>query len=508
MEIYTKEIPLFKSVFCGDVDREFEKETSLADYCPDILRLVKLDATPYVESAVINGDKCIINGTYLFSMLYESSESVSLSFTTFTLPFSEKIEIKTAVKEGMVNCKAKVKRIGCKIINPRKFSVRVKSVLSVSVQGVEKAKICDTALLPQNIFAKKDSFTYQEKTDEKSNEFTFEESYNLNEKSVPIDDVIMNYMSAEKPECFISNGKAELKTTVTSKLLYTGEGADDKCVMFKKSFPVSMTFDDTDIEDDISLCCDASVISAETSIDVDSYGENRVVKIKFTVKGKITLYKTLETEFATDAFASGCKNYPVLQKFTTLINCDSVSRIITFEGRFTPDTRFTETVDHTCKINECKLKKDENTAVLYGSYTVSLLCKTEERYENIDLTESFEERITELDANFDICDIDCRALEASISLSPDGNIDAKIVCSLKLTPKAYRTFSAVTDIVATQEVGKDNYNLIFCYPSSKDDLWNIAKRYFVDPEVLRADNPENFNTVGELTSRLPIIIKK
>ena len=63
MEIYTKEIPLFKNVFCGDVDREFEKETSLADYCPDILRLIKLDASPYVESAVINGDKCIISGT-------------------------------------------------------------------------------------------------------------------------------------------------------------------------------------------------------------------------------------------------------------------------------------------------------------------------------------------------------------------------------------------------------------------------------------------------------------
>lgn len=507
MEIYTKEIPLFKNVFCGDVDREFEKETSLADYCPDILRLIKLDASPYVESAVINGDKCIISGTYLFSMLYESSESVSLSFTTFTLPFSEKIEIKTAVREGTVNCKIKVKRIGCKIINPRKFSVRVKSALSISVQGVEKAKICDTALLPQNVFSKKDSFSYQEKADEKTNEFTFEESYTLNEKAVPIDDVIMNYMSTEKTECFISNGKAELKTTVTSKLLYVGEGSDGKCIMSKKSFPVSMTFDDTDIEDDIIPCCDASVVSAETSVDVDSYGENRVVIIKFTVKGKITLYKICETEFATDGFATGCRNYPVLQKFTTLLNRDPVSRIITLEGRFTPDTKLTETVDHTCKINECKLKKDENTAVLYGSYTVSLLCKTEERYENIDLTESFEEQISELDASFDICDIDCRPSEVGISLTPDGNIDTKMICSLKLTPKAYRTFSAVTDIVTSQEE-RDNYNLIFCYPSSKDDLWNIAKRYFVDPEELRADNPENFNAVGELISRLPIIIKR
>lgn len=508
MEIYTKEIPLFKSVFCGDVDREFEKETSLPDYCPDITRLIKLDATPYVESAVLNGDKCIINGTYLFSMLYESNESAALSFSTFTLPFTEKADIKASVKEGAVNCKVKLKRIGCKIINPRKFSVRVKSVLSISVQGVEKATICDTSLLPQNIFTKKDSYTYSEKTDEKSNEFTFEESYTLSERTVPVEDVIMNFMSAEKPECFVSNGKAEIKTSVTSKLLYTGEGEGGKCILSKKSFPVTLSFDDVDAEDGVSVCCEASVVAAETSIDVDSYGENRTVQIRFTVMGKIMLYKSCEAEFATDGFAAGCSNYPVLQKFSTLTEMEPVSRIFTLEGSFLPDTSLKETLDHSAKINDCKIKREENSAIVYGSYTVSLLCKTDERYENVDLTESFEERIPEMDFKFDLCDIDCAVLETNVSVSADGNTDAKIVCALKLSPKVYRTFSAVTDLIAVDNEEKDNYNLIFCYPSGKDDLWNIAKRYFVDPEALRSDNPENFNTVGELTSRLPIIIKK
>ena len=59
MEIYTKEIPLFKSVFCGDVDREFEKETSLADYSPDISRLIKplgIKVTRIAHGIPIGGD--------------------------------------------------------------------------------------------------------------------------------------------------------------------------------------------------------------------------------------------------------------------------------------------------------------------------------------------------------------------------------------------------------------------------------------------------------------------
>ncbi len=508
MEICTKEIPLFKSVFCGDVDREFEKETSLADYCSGILRLIKLDATPYVESAVINGDKCIVSGTYLFSMLYESSESTSLSFTTFALPFSERTEIKTGVKDGTVNCKVKVKRIGCKIINPRKFSVRVKSIFCISVQGIEKAKICDTSLLPDNVHVKKDTIVYKEKTDEKSSEFTFEESYTLSEKTAPVDDVITNYMSTEKTECFVSGGKAEIKATVTSKLMYTAEGAQDKCVLSKKSFPVSMTFDDTEFDDDIILCCDTSVVSAETSVDLDSYGENRVIQIKFTVRCNISLYKTCETEFASDAFASESKNYPVMQKFTTLTDRDTVSKIFSLENRFSSDAKITEIADHTCKINECKLKSEENGYALYGSYTVSLLCRIDDRYENVDMTESFEEKIADIDPNFDLCDIDCRVLETNVSALSEESEEVKTVFGLTLTPKAYRTFSAVTDIVVLEEGEKDSFNLIYCFPSSKDDLWNIAKRYFTDPEALRTDNPEIFNSTGELTCRLPIIIKK
>ena len=147
---------------------------------------------------------------------------------------------------------------------------------------------------------------------------------------------------------------------------------------------------------------------------------------------------------------------------------------------FTADTKITEIIDHTSKINECKLKKDDSAVIIYGTYTVSLLCRSEERYENIDLTESFEERIPEPDSNFDIWDIDCRALETSVNFTSDGKIEAKVVCNLKLTPGAYISFSAVTDIIADDDEEKDSYNLIFCYPSGKDDLWNIAKRELGD----------------------------
>ncbi len=508
MDIYTKEIPLYKNVFCGDVDRELEKEMSLPDYSPDITRLVKLDATPYIESAVLNGDKCLVSGIYIFSMLYESDESNSLSYTTFNIPFNEKIDIKNTAKDGTVNAKATVKRIGCKIINPRKFAVRVKSVLNISAQGTDKVKICDTSLFPQNIHSKKDSFVYPEKVDERTNEFTFEESYNLSEKDIPADDILMNCMSIEEPESYVSDGKVQLKTNATSKLIYTGEGGNGKYIMSKKTFPANMIFDDITVSDNSLVCASASVISSETDVDVDSYGENRVIRLKFTVKAKVNVFEKINCEFATDAFACGKKNHPVLQKFTTLTDDDAISRVFPIDFRFAPEKELTEITDYNAKINDCKIKNDDMGAKLCGTYTLSVFGKTEDRYENIDFSDNFEERLTDTALSFETCDTECIAFEANVILTSDGELNGKMLCRTRTVPKSYKTFSAVTELITDEESDLESCNLICCYPTSKDSLWSIAKKYFVDPNVLYADNTEVFSAAGELIKPSPVIIKK
>jgi len=176
MELFQREIPIFRNVFCGDIDRESEKELSLPDYCPDISRIIRMDATPYIENKTVNGDKCTVEGTYVYNMLYESDYNASLSYAAFSVPFSEKIDIKDAGIENETAVKIKVKRIGCKLINPRKLAVRTKSVLTVSVKSIKKALITDTASLPDNVFTQKEVISWEETENGKEYQFDFNES--------------------------------------------------------------------------------------------------------------------------------------------------------------------------------------------------------------------------------------------------------------------------------------------------------------------------------------------
>lgn len=509
MEILSREIPLFKSVFCGDIDRETEKELVLPDYCPDITRLIRVDATPYIESCFAGGTKCTVNGTYIFTILYESDYNSALSYAVFPVNFTENIEIKDAGTDSRVNAKINIRRIGCKMINPRKFALRAKSALSLSVKSVERKNVLDVTSLPENVFVKKDTIKWEEQSESKTYEFDFKESYSLPEKAVPIDDVVMSVFTAEKPECTVSEDCIFLKTTVTCKLFYSGESESERYIMSTKQFPVTMKIDDLPVSGNVSADSEITVSKTEISIDVDSYGENRIVDVSFTLKSAIVTKKTETAEYATDCFASDVRGSAEIAQFTTLTDGEKVTRVFSAESRFAhEETRFTEICDHTAEINECRIKSDENGTFLSGLYTVSVLGLTENGYESKDFPSSFEEKLTSEKMDFDVCDVQCRVFETNTLLASDGGIDVRIMCRALIKTENKVTFSAATGIRKNDDKKADEYTLIFCYPAENDTLWSIAKRYFTSPEKIANDNSDAFDQNGLVVAKKPIRITK
>lgn len=509
MEILSREIPLFKNIFCGDIDRETEKELVLPDYCPDITRLIRVDATPYIENCSALGTKCTVNGTYIFTILYESDYNSALSYAAFPVSFTENIDIKDAGEESKVNAKINIRRIGCKMINPRKFAVRAKSALTLSVKSVERKNVLDVTSLPENVFVKKDSIRWEEQSQPKTYEFNFKENYSLPEKAVPIDDVVMSDFSAEKPECTVTDDGIMLKTSVTSKLLYSGENESGRYIMSTKRFPVTMKIDDLSVNGNVTADAEINVSRSEISVDVDSYGENRIVDADFTLKVSVITKKQVSAEYATDAFAADISGIAETTQMSTLAECEKISRVFSAESRFSlEETRFTELCDHTAEINECRIKTDENGTYLIGTYTVSVLGSAENGYESKDFSASFEEKLTADLMSFDLCDIQCRVFETNALLASDGCIDVRIMCRALITTENRITFSAVTGIRKTEEKMIDGCTLIFCYPGENDTLWSISKRYFTSPEKVASDNSDAFDQNGAVVTRTPIRITK
>lgn len=508
MELFHREIPIFRNIFCGDIDRENEKELSLPDYCPDISRLIRIDATPYIENKTVSENKCIISGTFLYTVLYESDYNSSLAYATFSVPFSEKLDIKDSGKEHSITAKMKVKRIGCKMINPRKFSVRVKSVISLSVKSVARVMITDVSSLPENVFVQKEVISWNETNEQKTYEFKFNESYTLSEKSVPADDVVYSSFTAQKPECGFSDGRAVLRTSVISKILYSGEEDRNRYIMSTRTFPAEMVIDDITDENAI-IRADAYVSDPEINVEVDAYGENRVIEVAYTVKVCVSESAAVSAEYATDAFVAGKESIPVKEKYVSVSPEEEITRVFSVENRFSPEQdRFFELLDHSAKIGECKVKNTDEGVFITGTYIVSVFGKTEEKYENFDLSGDFSERVSHEPLGRDIWDCDCEITESAVTLAPDGSLDVRLMVRCEIETESAFSFSPVTNIDSEDEETEKVGCLIFCYPAHDDCLWSIAKKYCVAPGEIAENNPESFSSNGDIVKKTPIRIIK
>ena len=507
MEILSRDIPIFKSVFHSEVDKETEKELSLPDYCPDITKLIRIDATPYIESSAINGERCTVEGIYVVSLLYESDCKSALSFTTFNIPFSEKTEIKNAGKESIPKAKMVVKRIGCKLITPRKFSLRLKSGLNLSVKNVEKASVVDVECGVENLLYKKESCEWYEKEEKSEYEFKYKETFKIPESLKPIDDAVMNTFCTEEPECIIADDKVHIKTSICCKILYSSEESQNDYIMFANSFPITMVCNDTDLNDVTSSRAEAQVTFSEISVDVDSYGENRVIEAAFTVKAKLYTRKKKSAFYATDAFLAELPGETVTKQFTTLTESEPVTRIFTAEKRFVPENvTFSSICDSTSRINDCKITVNENGTFLTGIYVASFLGVTENGYISCDEAGEFSEKISSERIYYDDYIVNCNVSQTNAALSADGNIDIKLTLKTETVFESKKTFNAVTEIRSDDVQKKKGLEMLFYFPMEKDDLWSVSKKYFVYPHRVSNENPEIFDREGKILTKVPIKI--
>ncbi len=508
MELFQREIPIYKNVFCSDIDREYEKELILPDYCPDIVRIIRMDATPYVENKTYNNEICTVSGTYVYSLLYESEYDSSLAYATFTVPFEEKIDIKEYGKENEISAKITTKRIGCKLINARKISVRTKSIMSLTVKAINRVSVIDTASLPENIFIQKEPITWYETEKEKKYTFNFEESFTLSEKSTPIDEKIMVDLSAEQAEYTFHADTIKLKSAVICKIIYKGEDSD-RYIMLTRTFPNEMTIDDVTFTEDSIIRPEISVSNFDIITEVDPYGENRVVNINYTLSIKLCIKEKQTFEYATDAFTAGAESTVKKSSFSTQKNASSFSKAFTVENKFMPENiRFTEILDSNAKIIDCKVKITDDGIIISGVYNYSVLGTTENSYKCVDLTGEFLEKISQDRYKCEYSTHNCRILESDYSLSADGSINIRLKISCDIETESIVTFNAVTNIEVNENVQEKVGCLIFCYPAGDDSLWSIAKKYCVAPTEISEGNPDSFSPDGELIVKAPIRIIK
>ena len=480
-----------------NVDKEIELESSLPDYCPDIARLIRVDCTPVIESADINGDKCIISGNVVCNMIYETDYKNKIKSADFVREFSHNFDLHIQncadpIPEVAVKCI----HISCKMLSPRKFIIKPRLQLQLDVFANSPVKTVDTAS-GDNTFYKTKEISYENKLKPYVDVFTFEEEVPLLQSEKTIGEIVYGNIYLQPPQITFSGNDAIIKSNATVKLLYEEEGSENELVSTTKIIPVNMTLSNLEVDDSDKISVTLTVTEKKLTSELDAYGENRIVKAKFAAKVRADMSEKVYETVATDMFSG----YYVNQ--TESVTISLPAQITEYDRTFPIDTTVTPERSLLCPpfdiditISDLKAEPAQGGVIVSGSYNISVLGRTAENLESFDFTGELNEFIpVELPDNITSVEAELFPFDYSVTMMSNGDIALRIIFNAKLKIYTEEKATIISEIINQEPLPKERetFSVIYYFPSSKDTLWSIAKRYYVNPHAIADANPEVFD---------------
>ncbi|OGO87261.1 MAG: hypothetical protein A2Y15_01935 [Clostridiales bacterium GWF2_36_10] len=495
------------------VDKDLELEGTLPDFCPDISRLIRVDCIPYIDSSDVNGDKCLVTGKVVCSILYETDYKNKIKSAVFAKDFSHSFEVQnqnciTPISEAKIRCS----HISCKMLSPRKFIIKPRMQLDLDVYCNSIFKTADTQS-GDNTFFKTKEITFEKKLPAYTEEFSFDEENSLLSSEKPIGDIVFGTIRLQPPQVTISGNDAHVKTNAVIKVLYEEENSDNELVMATKIIPISMTLSNLDVNESGKINVVLTVTDEKISSELDAYGENRIIKADFTVRAKADMSEKVSEVVATDLFSTDYINKTESTTVALPMLAADLERNFAIDTVVNPERQFTFPLfDIDTTINDVKAELVEGGINLSGEYTTSILGLTADGYESVDTSGTFNEFVSlDLPENVTNVEVNLLPFDNNTTLLPDGNIALRIMVNARIKAYAEDQQTFISNILSQDPIVKDKetYAVIYYYPSKKDNLWNIAKKYYVNPTIIKNANPNAFDEQDQLkTGTRMVLIKK
>lgn len=489
-----------------------EFDTPLADYCPDIARLIRVDCTPFAEKWVTEGDKAVVSGKAVYDLLYETDYKNKLKYCSFTQDFSCTTPIPRNFKGdvsvfGEVRCK----RINCKLLSPRRIIIRCTLDADFGLETDTMLKAVAVNEDGESFFQKK-SIDFLGRAQAVCETFRINDTVTLSQAEKNIGEIVCGRVVLQEPQIVPTAGNAEIKTTASIFVLCEEEAVEGKYFCVTKSLPVTLNMHSDSIEDFKTVSADISPRNPSFTADLDQYGESRVIKTDFEIFARALIKEPKSYTVATDLFEKSFDG--------VCVNAtgDIPKNMPLPANGFSIEAKLTELSPRPASILQWDILPSTAVAEpwvdgikIKGTFNLSVLADTAEGVYSFDQAVPFEQ---DIELNSPAAEYSLQAqvfpIEVMPNLHSDGSITARIIASAKIN-LCYKEEECFVADVAKRTPAPEALSeptLIYRFPQKGETLWDIAKSYKADPESILNSNLDSFDENGTLClAAKPVIIK-
>ncbi len=486
---------------CVDIYKTTKKirvdgESTLPDYCSDIMRVLKAEAMPVITSkkAYIRDNTlfCELEGKVIFNVIYctDTQESESYSFSE---DFSDSSRAEVGNIDADSLCamlSSDVENVVCKVQSPRRISARAELVLKLGVKANvsfesfvksdEKIEGIQREVYSTRIASSKDA------------EFKVSEEIKLPKSCPAMERILSARLELSCDEASAGDNSVNFWGNAAIHCLYLPDSESEGGIQsFYQPLEIKGSVEMDDSRGD--MIASVSLIGGALDYEImsDALGENKVLKVEFGYTAQCMCEENSPIVITEDIYGIGCEATPSydrreLSRYVGRLSESTAIKeklplkkgVRSIEGAMAnttvKDTYFENgELYANCRIGISGLGIGENGAEpIYESFDIALHLNLPSEVAVVSDGLTFELSQT---TGF----VDARANGDDMSVSFDITTHANMYYNEETS------FVSAVDVGETREV-RDG--VVFYYPVDADTLWTVGKRYGVSREALAKAN--------------------
>ncbi len=472
-----------------------ETDIILPQHCPDILRILEIDASAHIKEKEVGGDKVILRGEVSLTVIYvpdpQMSDSPAKSVTAVA-SFTDVCQAQGVTPEMKIHSIADVSSADYSLINSRKISVKASVHTEIKAMRRGVTEFISDVTGDVNIETLKNEVkAFCQQMDEEY-EITVSDRLDVPAGKPTAAEILKITPAIKEYDAKLLSDKCVLKGICSVSTLYVSR-SDMQLQFMEHEIPFTEVLDAPGATEDMDADVDFNIFSIYHETDESDDGITAIgAEIKMCVSLSIAGEQTATV--LSDCYSPDCE----ISTSRKLCKIDRVEKMahpqISIKGELAlPDD--SPPISRVCNISSSpfieRVVHEDNIINLEGGLKISLLYLTSDP--DVPLC-SFKGTVPfSHSVNIDSCTdfmVDCHIHGESLSYTlPDdktisiragANAAVKIICS--------DSISVIEEIKAEECDKSSTCAIVIYFTQAEDTLWTVAKKYKTTIEKITVCN--------------------
>lgn len=491
---------LFEKLHEGNVTADVSGEYILPDYLPPVEKILRLRAAPRLAGKYMNGDKVAMEGSIDWEVLYLTDTGDIHTFSTEER-FSESCSIHHLDPACIVWVQPVVEKPVCRLTSPRKMSLRCQCNIALTpvtprtvapkivtrneiVPGEEDLRCVQTQSAPVCSSA----FWALEDIGIRCSE-------DMELNGGVLDSIVSSTCSAILTDAKISDGNLEYRCDVYFDVLCRLAGEDEpRFETVQHHFPISRTVPAPQVPQGAFCYGECEIRELQIQPGSDRMGELKRIELDYVVDCNFTVCQNVKNKVVRDAFSTACPSE------TQSGNCRTLKHRKTDRVNFTVSGMIPvsedvpgKIIDMHASVEQAEVRSEKNRFSISGTVALTAILYDQNMAHIFSVTGSVPFQFESPCDGF-MGDMDQRLCCTVTDLrgrTDGGQIrcDMEVHLCFQILEKINMPFLSAVVLDTDQPYARgQEQGMILCYPRAGETVWEIAKRYRVTPEAVRAAN--------------------